>query len=158
MKTGIVGILSFLTGAATGAIAVKKNVGNEAEVHENMSQKHLALFLMMNQWVAVKQRGKNLADYLEKMGYKTIAIYGMSYAGERLLEELQSSSIQVKYAIDKKADRIYSDIDIVTLEERLEHVDAVVVTPVFFFDEIRKELSKKIDCPIISLEDILYEV
>ena len=29
---------------------------------------------------------------------------------------------------------------------------------VVFFDEIEEKLSMKIDCPIISLEDILYEI
>ncbi len=36
-------------------------------------------------------------------------------------------------------------------------VDAIVVTAITFYDEIKEELSRKIDCPIISLEDILYE-
>ena len=40
----------------------------------------------------------------------------------------------------------------------LETVDAVVVTAITFFDEIEERLSEKVDCPIISLEDILYEV
>lgn len=123
-----------------------------------MSEKHLALFLMMNQWVAVKQEGKNLADYFEKQGYKSIAVYGMSYAGERLLEELKGSDIQVQYGIDKNADNIYMDVNIVTMEDELKPVDAIVVTPIFFFDDIEEELSQKIDCPIISLEDVLYEV
>ena len=112
----------------------------------------------MNQWVAVKQEGKNLADYFDKQGYKSIAIYGMSYAGERLLEELKCSDIQVQYGIDKNADNIYMDVNIVTMEDELKPVDAIVVTPIFFFDDIEEELSQKIDCPIISLEDVLYEV
>lgn len=158
MKKLTISLLSTLGGAVAAAAAVKKVTGEATEVQHNLSEKHLALFLMMNQWVAVKQEGKNLADYFEKMGYKTIAIYGMSYAGERLVEELKDSNIQIKYGIDKKADTIYSDIEIVTMEDKLEEVDAVVVTPIFFFDEIEEALSEKMDCPIISLEDILYEV
>lgn len=158
MKKLTLSLLSVLGGAATSAVAVRKVTGKATEVQRNMSEKHLALFLMMNQWVAVKQEGKNLADYFEKQGYKSIAIYGMSYVGERLFEELKGSDIQVQYGIDKNADNIYMDVDIVTMEDELKPVDAIVVTPIFFFDEIEEELSKKTDCPIISLEDILYEV
>jgi hypothetical protein len=150
--------LSVLGGAATSAVAVRKVTGKATEVQRNMSEKHLALFLMMNQWVAVKQEGKNLADYFDKQGYKSIAIYGMSYVGERLFEELKGSNIQVQYGIDKNADNLYMDVDIVTMEDELKPVDAIIVTPIFFFDEIEEELSKKTDCPIISLEDVLYEV
>lgn len=158
MKKLTLSLLSVLGGAATSAVAVRKVTGKATEVQRNMSEKHLALFLMMNQWVAVKQEGKNLADYFEKQGYKSIAIYGMSYVGERLFEELKGSDIQVQYGIDKNADNIYMDVDIVTMEDELKPVDAIVVTPIFFFDEIEEELSKKTDCPIVSLEDILYEV
>ena len=158
MKKLTLSLLSVLGGAATSAVAVRKVTGKATEVQRNMSEKHLALFLMMNQWVAVKQEGKNLADYFEEQGYKSIAIYGMSYAGERLLEELKCSDIQVQYGIDKNADNIYMDVNIVTMEDELKPVDAIVVTPIFFFDDIEEELSQKIDCPIISLEDVLYEV
>lgn len=158
MKKGIISALSALAGVTVGAATVAKTMGDSTQKAQAMSDKHLALFLMMNQWVAVKQEGKNLADYFEKNNYHSIAIYGMSYAGERLLEELKDSKIDVKYGIDKNADGIYSDIELVTMEDKLETVDAVVVTPIFFFDQIEDELSKKISCPIISLEDILYEV
>lgn len=158
MNKGIISALSALAGATVGAAAVAKTIGDSTQKAQTMSDKHLALFLLMNQWVAVKQEGKNLSDYFERNNYHSIAVYGMSYAGERLLEELKGSGITVKYGIDKNASGIYSDVELVTMEEKLEEVDAVVVTPIFFFDEIEEELSKKISCPIISLEDILYEV
>lgn len=158
MKKGIVSILSALIGASVGAGAMGKLSGKAMSKTQAMSDKHLTLFLMMNQWVQVKQEGKNLADYMERNGYKTIAIYGMSYAGERLLEELKGSDVTVKYGIDKKADGICSDIKIVRPDEDLEDVDAVVVTSIFFMDEIEEALSVKMTCPILSLEDVLYEV
>ena len=123
-----------------------------------MSDKHLALFLMMNQWVKVKQEGKSLAVYFETNGFKKIAIYGMSYAGETLVDELKNTGITVAYGIDKRADSLYADLEIVTMEDDLGDVDAIVVTAITFFDEIEEQLLEKIDCPILSLEDILYEV
>lgn len=158
MKKGLIGALSAMAGAAAGIGAAGRLMGKTAEEKQLMSDKHLALFLMMNEWVKVKQEGKNLASYFEKNGYKKIAVYGMSYAGETLVNELKGSSIEVKYGIDKNAGRLYAEMDIVTPDEPLEDVDAVVVTPVFFFEEIEEALSAKLDCPIISLEDILYEV
>ena len=40
----------------------------------------------------------------------------------------------------------------------LPEVDAVIVTPVFYYDEIKKNLSDKVKGKIISLHDILYEI
>lgn len=158
MKKGIISILSGITGAAIGAGAVGKAVAGEKERAKSLADKHLALFLMMNQWVKVRQEGKNLAAYFEKNQYKRIAVYGMSYAGETLINELRGTGITVAYGIDKKADFIYADVDIVSMEDALEDVDAVIVTAITFFDEIEEKLTAKLDCPIISLEDILYEV
>lgn len=158
MKKGIITVLSALAGAAIGAGATGKMAAGQTEKAKSMSDKHLALFLMMNQWVNVKQEGKSLEVYFEKYQYKKIAIYGMSYAGETLINELKSTGITVAYGIDKKADFIYADVDVVSMEDSMEDVDAVVVTAITFFDDIEEKLSKKLDCPIVSLEDILYEV
>lgn len=158
MNKGVIGVLSLLAGAAAGAAGTGKVIGKQINVNKQMSDKHLALFLMMNQWVKVKQEGKNLASYFEEEGYKEIAIYGMSYAGETLVEELKESNIKIKYGIDQKADSVYAEFDVVSPDDVLEKVDAIVVTSITFFDEIEEKLSEKVDCPIISLEDILYEV
>lgn len=158
MKKGIVSALSAVTGAVVSAAVVGKNMVEKVEKASKMSDKHLALFQMMNQWVRIKQEGKNLSEYFVKNNYKKIAIYGMSYAGETLVEELKSTKTEVVYGIDRNAESIYSDVDIVSLEDDLAEVDVVVVTAITFFDEIEERISKKMNCPILSLEDILYEV
>lgn len=150
-------LVAFVGGIVSAEI-VRKIFLRKTEIIETMSNKHLAMFIMMNQWVKVKQEGKNLEEYFKKEGYKSIAIYGMSYIGETLVEELKHSDIHISYGIDKNADSIYSEIDIISPDKELPKVDVIVVTAITFFDEIEKALSKKLDCPIISLEDILYEV
>lgn len=156
MKKPVLAVLSAVTGAALGAGAVGKASLDKMNIIRSYRDKHLALFLMMNQWVKAKQEGKNLASYFEEKGYKKIAIYGMSYAGETLLNELKGSGISVAYAIDKNVSS--AEVRVMSVDDALEEVDAVVVTAITFFDEIEELLSEKMDCPIISLEDILYEV
>ncbi|HBI61544.1 MAG TPA: hypothetical protein DDY31_10095 [Lachnospiraceae bacterium] len=158
MNKGAVSVFSIFAGLTIGASAARKFEIKKINGIQSMSDKHLALFLMMNQWVKVKQNGKNLACYFEKKGYKRIAVYGISYAGVTLIDELRGTGIQVAYGIDKNADSIYSDVDIVTLNDKLDDVDVIVVSAVTFFDEIKKSLENRINCPIVSLEDILYEV
>lgn len=158
MKKGMISVLSALTGTIAGAAAVKRAEGKKLKKVKGYADKHLALYLMMNQWVKVKQENKSIAEYLEKNGYQQIAIYGMNYVGETLMSELANTNIQVKYAIDKNADNIYADVDILLPEDDFDNVDAVIVTPITFFDEIEEMLSEKMDCPILSMEDILYEI
>ena len=130
----------------------------QLNMKSKLPDKHLALFQMMNQWVHVKQESKNFSSYLDAKGYKRVAIYGMSYAGETLIEELKGSDITIAYGIDKNADSIYADIEVFTLGDNLPDVDAVIVTAITYFDEIEEILSTKLKCPVLSLEDILYEI
>ncbi len=158
MKKLVLSVLSALTGAAVGAGIVGKASKDRLEVVRTYRDKHLALYLMMNEWVRVKQEGKNLASYFEKNGIQKIAIYGMSYAGETLVNELKGTSVTVSYGIDKNASEMYSGVQTVSVDEDLEEVDAIVVTAITYYAEIEEKLSEKVDCPVISLEDILCEV
>lgn len=158
MSKGMISILSALAGTVIGTVITSVKLTNIIDKTQKMSDKHFTLFLMMNQWVRVKQKGKSVVSFFEKNSYKRIAIYGMSYAGETLLEELGNSEIKVVYGIDRNIDTIYADIKIVKPNDELEDVDAIVITPIFFINEIRELLSQKVTCPILSLEDILYEL
>lgn len=154
----IAAICSAMGGMAAGAVITGIRMKKTVMKKQKLADKHLALYLMMDQWVKIKQYGKQLSDYFEREGYHEIAIYGMHYAGEALVEELAGSDIHIRYGIDQNAERMYADLDLVTPDAKMEKVDAVVVTPITFFDEIEALLKEKVDCPIISLEDILYQV
>ena len=162
MKKGLGGVVSTLAGMAVGAAAggiaagtasskkIKEFMDGHAKVHE--------LYMAFDQWLRIRQEGKTLVDFFEKNDYKTVAIYGMKELGERLYDELENSGITVKYIIDKNADTIYADVDVLTPDDELEPVDVVVVTAIYYFDEIEEMLSERVDYPVVSLEDILYEV
>lgn len=162
MKKGFGSVFSTLAGMAVGAAAggavvgsssskkIKEMADGHAKVHE--------LYMAFDQWLRLRQEGKTLVEYFEKEGYKTVAIYGMKELGERLYDELKGSDVTVEYIIDKNADQIYAEVDVITPDEELKPVDVIVVTALYYFDEIEEMLSDKVDYPIISLEDILYEI
>lgn len=158
MKKGILPVLTALTGAAVGAGTFGYQKVKQHEQDFKVIKKNEAILKMFNQWLMVKQEGKSIASYLKENNFKKIAIYGMSYAGERLLDDLKGTGIEVAYAIDQNAERMFADVELVTMDDVLEQVDAVIVTAIYFFDEIEEKLNDLIDCPIVSLEDIVYEL
>lgn len=158
IRKGVLAAVSAGMGAVAGAAAVMQMQGKQIKKYKQMSDKHLALMLVYNQWMEVKQEGKQIEDYFCQEGIRSIAIYGMSYLGERLYDELKGSGIEVRYGIDRNAGQIYSDMDIILPDEELPETDAIVVTPVFFYEEIENMLSTRTKARIVSLEDILYEI
>ena len=151
-------VVSAMTGAALGAGFTGKAAYRKTKELEKKAERYLTLFRMMDKWVEIKQEGKNLSMYFQNHGYTRIAIYGMCLAGRTLYNELENTGITVAYGIDKSAESLYADVDIFSLDESLEPVDAVIVTAVTYFEEIKKDISEKMQCPVLSLEDILYEV
>ena len=100
----------------------KKSKENETR-YKNLAEKDKDLVFLLEQWIKKKQEGKDLAEYFQKNGIKSIAIYGMSFVGERLYEELKDSEIKIRYAIDKSANGIYVNIDVISPDDKLPEVD-----------------------------------
>lgn len=158
MKKGTVAVLSTIIGAAAGAMGSGYFSGKKVEQKAEKVDKFKGYYNMLNQWLILKQEGKNLSEYFKDNGYKTIAIYGMGEMGNRLYDELKGSDIKIKYAVDKDAASTYSELDVIEKEDDFDTVDVMVVTATFAFAEIEEEISDKVDFPIISLEDVVYEI
>lgn len=116
-------------------------------------------FQLLNHWMEIKSEGKHIGSYFEEMGYHHIAIYGMAELANRLSEELADSAVTIDYGIDRDAACTIARIaEIYNPEDDLPQTDAIIVTPYSVFDEIKDVLEKKVDCPIISLEEVVWSV
>jgi len=124
----------------------------------DLSDKHLMLFLLMNEWVKVKQKNRSVAKCLIERDIRRVAIYGMSYCGQRLCDELDDSDVEIVGCLDQKNGGVYLGHRITAADKIPENVDAIIVTPIFYFDEIRKKLEEKTASQIISLEEIIYGI
>lgn len=120
--------------------------------------KYLIMTKLLNRWIYNKQKNFSISKYLEEREMKQIAIYGMGDVGQRLYDELENSPIEVKYVIDRRAKQIISAVRIIDVDDIFESVDAVIVTAVYDFEEIKQALRLKLKCPIVSLEEIIYGV
>lgn len=130
---------------------------NVQSEQEKAAQKYTNLFFLVCKWLALEQKKCSILESLKRKKYNHIAIYGMSHMGLRLLEETKKYNIVVDYAIDRNVKGLDLDIKIVFPEEELEEVDAIIVTAIDSFYEIESVLKKKVICPVISLEDMIYE-
>lgn len=158
MKKVILSGLSSLIGIAAGASIVAKINEKVIIKKEKKIDKFKTYYNVLNQWLIVKGEGKSLVKYFEDNELKSIALYGMGELGNRLYEELKESNVEIKYAIDKEAGSTYSEIIVKSIDEDLEEVDAIIVTAIFDFEEVKNDLTEKVKYPIISLEDIVYAI
>lgn len=112
----------------------------------------------LNKWMENLEKGKHLYDYLIKKQMITVAIYGYGVLGKHVLTELTDSSVKVKYLIDQNCNIGRGSLKIVSPEDDLEEVDAIIVTPVIGYEDIESKLRNKTRARILSLEAVIYDI
>ena len=153
---GLCVVSALAIGLSVGVIIEWVHEEKRMDGWENQCHKLDAYYRLFNQWLSLKQEGKNLAEYLQFNEYKSVAIYGMSTPGERLIEELEYTDIEIKYVVDRNADNIVARQPKYKSDDELPKVDVMIVTAILAFQDIQEDMEKKVDFPIISLEDMVY--
>lgn len=157
MKLSLRVVISILGGLSVACfIRNKKKEIYDLKKRVNVLSDH---FQLLNHWLEIKNEGKSIASYFEKMGYNHIAIYGMAELANRLSEDLYGSSVDIDYGIDRDICCSIARIDEVYFpEDSLPNTGAIVVTPYSSFESIKKSLEVKVNCPIVSLEEVVWSI
>lgn len=125
------------------------------ELERNL-QKSVLFYWILIRWMDLKIRGYGIAYVLSKMKYCNIAVYGYAELGQLLCRELADTDIRISYLLDKKIkDTGSGNLPIYVPRSGLPNVDAIVVTAVYYFDEIKKELSQMGYQNVISFRKLL---
>ncbi|WP_029322810.1 hypothetical protein [Butyrivibrio sp. AE3004] len=116
-------------------------------------------FQLQNKWLHIKAIGGNLSHYFEDNLLTNIAIYGAGALGRSLMEELSGSDTNVVYMIDRNAAEVsntFPGITCLSFDADWPMVDAIVVTPIYFY-EIRDAIREKIGCntSVLAIDDII---
>ena len=157
MRKLLLCLASFLFGVLVPYFRCRRYLIRKEEQYSKISQKNMKMFLLAKKWMYINKEGNTIERWLLKNEYHSVAIYGMSYIADILIEELKDSGIEICYGIDKNVTEMYSGIRVFKPSDRLANVDVMVVTPISFFDEIKRDMETRVMCPIISIEDIVYE-
>lgn len=155
MKKSIIAIIAGMIGFGSGI--VMQGSKNEKKIieKEDIIDRYKMYQSILVQWLEVKQKGKSLATWFLKKGYRKIAIYGMGDLGNRLYCELLDSDVCVKYGIDKNKG-MYSKLQIIDADEITDDIDAIVVSVAYAYDAIEEDLSKRVNIPIVNIMEPVY--
>lgn len=121
---------------------------------------------ILEQWLKNKIEKKEISEYLLNNDIQTVIIYGAGKIGEMLYDDLcNCQAIKVECFIDKYADSLYygiDDMDIYNLNEleKVQPVDAIIITPYLEFESIVRSLRTKIKfrTQYIAFDEIVWKV
>lgn len=129
---------------------------------EDLKMRFKNYYDVTNQWLKVKNDGNSLEEYFTNNNYSNVAIYGLGEMGSRLYEELKDSNINIGAFIDSNAGDMYygEEIDIIDIDQVADKAfDVIVITPIYAYDEIESKLiNAGVECEIVSLEDVVFEI
>lgn len=151
MKNILFGIGGFLG----GVVFTIYRCGYILEGKRKRADRFCAYFNLLDRWLSCREKEYSFVDFFHKNNIKSVAIYRMGKIGNHLKYELDKSGIQIKYIIDDGEDAIYGKEAHYNLYDDLPLVDAVIVTSIDEFEEIKdKILSKNKMLRIMSLEKV----
>lgn len=110
---------------------------------------------IFKQWLYFSECGIKMEELLLEKNYINIAVYGLGMLGECLYHSLYSSQyIKILYGIDRRASCFRFNFPVYSPEEDIPESDVIIVTIPGDFKEIECKLRLKVDCSIISIEDL----
>ena len=103
----------------------------------------------------VKYTDSIIGKELSKRGYHKIALYGLGKWGNMLYYELLNSDVEIVLAIDKNVTEFHG-VEIKHPEGKADiELDMILVSIYEYFDEVKEQLRKQYNVPILSLEEII---
>lgn len=117
-------------------------------------KRNLSNMMLFNNWLHFIYTGGSFEEYFLNQGYKNIMIYGNGYIGKRFFEALSKTKIEVTAIMDKQIDPPNENEEMIGIESNIPSVDCIVITPVYYYQEIYDMLRKRTSIPIVSIQDI----
>ena len=151
-------IIGLVVGFCLGVRWISKQYDIHCEKIEKIADKFSDYYAIMHQWMRLIQKGHNLSNYCEKNQYKRVAIYGLNDIAYTIINELNDFDTKIAFCIDRNADNLFSEIDLYRPDEDMPDVDVCIVAIPELYREITEVLKGKMNCPIISIEDIIWEL
>ena len=145
----------ILAGTVVGlCFELKRKKHNMEQIqYDNTKKKYMCD--IMETWINNKKDDSTMAKYLLNRKINSVAIYGLGNIGQTLINELCNCDVEIKYGIDKNWELYCENFKVISPEETLDEVDAIIVTPIMEFDSIKERLSKRTSVPIVSIEEVI---
>lgn len=142
--------VSFGTGFFLGG---KTLVGMVNDYKMRMNR-NFSNMILLNDWLNFIYSGGRVDKYFHVHKYNKVMIYGNGYIGARLSQALAETGIDVIAVMDKTASS-NGDGEVIGIDSQIPEVDCIVITPIFYYDEIFYMLQEKTDIPIVSIQTIM---
>lgn len=113
-------------------------------------------FKVLNDWMILLEDNISICQYFERNEIKNCAIYENGAFAKHLVAQLKGI-VPIRYIIDEQAGNAFGGIPFCQLSQNMPPVDAVIVTSLCSFENIRENLQKHGFVRVIFLNEVIRE-
>lgn len=150
--------ISIIIGIITGIVMIMRFCEKVLKKEFKRANKNGYIFRKVCKWLRAEQSRQTIDLKLMERQISEVAIYGKGEMGKCLIKELENSNVKIKYLVDKDSNSNEFQYKCYHPEDLLPEVQAIIVTPIYQFDEIAAELKYSGNVQIISLEELIDEL
>lgn len=154
-------ILIIVSIVATTAIVIMAAIisvsSKSLRISRTEKQKYTLMYKTSLRWIQYELKGKTVEECLIRMNCHNVAIYGMSDLGILLFDSLAESAVRVEYCIDRTKSSGGRNVKVYSPDEDFPGVDLVVVSAIYYYEEIKEMLGNKGITNVISLEELFFD-
>ena len=110
--------------------------------------------IVMSKWMELLEKGFSLADHIKTTIGNKIVLYGWGILGEHLYKQI-CDEIEIEFIIDQNVKKVKCDEIAYQPSADFPVTGTVIVTSVYYYSEIKKQMEEKGFETIISLESII---
>jgi len=126
---------------------------------EKTLSKYVQFFQLLTKWISLYQNKKKIAEWLKKRNLYNVTIYGYADIGKLLYNELSESDINVIQILDKKEFECKNkECNVINPKNGDINTQCIIVTAIFYYEEIKMELLKKGYSNILSINHIIDDI
>lgn len=156
IKKVLISLIMSTATFITGIFVTRKIYKKKLRDIQGIVKKNDMLIQTYDKWMQLEENGKTINDILHAHGYQTVAIYGMGYLGKRLYERLVAEGADILCGIDKNAHYMYKNLYVHAIDDDdLPDADVIIVTPIYFYNEIRDTIKEYRNVDVCSLYELL---
>ena len=124
----------------------KKRIENDSMLIETLFE-----------WVIIEHDGRSVSRLVRDMGYHKIGIYGNGYLGRLFQRIVDREILDIVCVIDRLFDG--RDGFHISLKNELPGMDVIIVTSLYYYEEIRREiLNFYPNIEVRSIDEFIWQL
>ena len=136
-------------------------VNDELNIREKTLQKYKQFYGLFARWISLYQTKKYINSWLHENNVKNISVYGYGVIGKLVVNEIITNCKNINIVDILDLRNVQCDIDginIVKPEAGKINIDLMIVTALYDYKDIEKELKNMGYLNVISIQTILEQL